>query len=113
MFTRFAYEITGVLRDPEKTLGFYAPLRALPYISEMHLRNGFRFFDDTNYWHKKYFDGLDVPFENFNDFKRNPVTDIFIMSPTFGKMITDKIKNTFGKKVRIHKITDFYAKSAK
>jgi hypothetical protein len=98
----------NVLSDPNRTLGIYAPLRVLPYLAKMNHYSGFRFLDDTSYWHRRYFDGIDVPIENFEDLTRNPVTDILIMSPTFGEVIENKIKNHFGSAIRIKKITDFY-----
>jgi SAM-dependent methyltransferase len=73
------------------SLGFYAPLRALPYLAILGMRNGFRFFDDTNHWYGRCFDGVDVPIENFNDLKARPVDTLFIMSITFGDKILKRI----------------------
>jgi len=73
------------------SLGFYAPLRALPYLAILGVRDGFRFFDDTNHWHRRCFDGVDVPIENFNDLKARPVDTLFIMSITFGDKILKRL----------------------
>lgn len=100
--------IEEIMRDKKRSLGFYAPVRALPYIAVMNLDWNFRFFDDTIYWHNKYFDGISIPIENFEDLKKSPPTDIIIMSPTFGSIIEDKIKKFLGEKVRINKLTDFF-----
>lgn len=100
--------IEKVINDKERSLGFYAPVRALPYIAVMNLDWDFRFFDDTIYWHNKYFDGISIPIENFEDLKSNPPTDVIIMSSTFGSIIEDKIKKSLGEKVRIKKLTDFF-----
>jgi hypothetical protein len=54
-----------VLSDSKRTLGFYVPLRTLPYISRQGVYEGFRFFDDTGHWHMNVFDGVNVPIENF------------------------------------------------
>jgi 2-polyprenyl-3-methyl-5-hydroxy-6-metoxy-1,4-benzoquinol methylase len=78
-------------RKNSKSLGFYAPLRALPYLAILGMRNDFRFFDDTNHWYNRYFDGVDVPIENFNDLKAKPVDTLFIMSTTFGEKILTRI----------------------
>ena len=74
-----------------ETIGFYAPLRALPYLAWGQIWTGFRFFDDTENWYGLCFDGIDVPIENFNDLKAKPVDSLFIMSLTFGKRINDRI----------------------
>jgi hypothetical protein len=55
------------------------------------MRNGFRFFDDTNHWYGRCFDGVDVPIENFNDLKARPVDTLFVMSITFGDKILNRI----------------------
>lgn len=104
----FALYIHRILHDKMRSLGFYAPLRALPYLTELNLRSGYRFFDDTSYWHNKYFDGVNIPFENFEDLKKHPVTDILIMSPTFSKIIASKIRAHFGRKIAVRTITDLY-----
>jgi 2-polyprenyl-3-methyl-5-hydroxy-6-metoxy-1,4-benzoquinol methylase len=75
-----------------ETIGFYVPLRTLPYLSKIKMFEGFRFFDDTNHWYDKAFDGVEVYIENFNDLKNNPVDHLFIMSLTFGSVIKNKIK---------------------
>jgi hypothetical protein len=62
---------------------------------------GFRFFDDTDHWHRNFFDGVDVPIENFNDLKIKPVSDIIIMSLTFGGRIKEKINSTFGNQINV------------
>src|SRR5262249_39718890 len=62
------------------SLGFYVPLRPLPYLSRMKAFSGFRFFDDDPGVHGKYFDGFDVPVENFADLQARPVDHMVIMS---------------------------------
>jgi len=86
-------ELNRTLVDKSKSVGFYVPLRTLPYISSIKVYEGFRFFDDTNHWHKRAFDGIDIYIENFDELKAKPVTDLFIMSLTFGDLIKNKIKN--------------------
>jgi 2-polyprenyl-3-methyl-5-hydroxy-6-metoxy-1,4-benzoquinol methylase len=91
----------NILEDKDKSLAYYVPLRALPYISLMSTFKGFRFFDDTDHWHRNFFDGVDVPIENFNDLKIKPVSDIIIMSLTFGDRIKKKINCTFGNQINV------------
>lgn len=85
--------IDGLINENKcKTVGFYVPLRALPYISKYKNQN-FRFFDDDSGIHGKFFDGFNIPIENFEDLKNNPVDIMFIMSDSFGEKIKDKINN--------------------
>ena len=87
-------------------MGFYVPLRALPYISKLEVYDGFRFFDDTDHWHMNAFDGIDVPIENFEDLNRNPVTDLVIMSLTFGERIKTKVFEQFNSKINVLTLSD-------
>lgn len=90
-----------ILLDKKKSLGFYVPLRTLPYLAKFEVFEGFRFFDDTTHWHNNVFDGIDVHIENFDDLKLKPVTDIIVMSLTFGEIIKNKIINQFGKTINV------------
>jgi 2-polyprenyl-3-methyl-5-hydroxy-6-metoxy-1,4-benzoquinol methylase len=95
LFASFCEFSNRVLSDSKRTLGFYVPLRTLPYIAKQGIYEGFRFFDDTGHWHMSVFDGLDVPIENFGDLKQNPVTDLMVMSLTFGEVIQNKVLKEF------------------
>ncbi len=77
-----------------KSIGFYMPLRAIPYIFTLTNTIEFRFFDDTKHWYNKYFDGVNTPIENFQDLEKKPVDVIFIMSLTFDHIITEKINKS-------------------
>lgn len=100
--------VDRVMSDKNSSFGFYAPVRAFPYISIMNMNSGFRFFDDTAYWHMKYFDGMDIPIENFEDLTKKSVENLIIMSPTFGEVIKQKVTAVFGKKIKVKNLTDFY-----
>lgn len=102
-FSRTVYEI---LSYPKNTIGFYVPLRALPYVSKMQLTHGFRFFDDTPHWHNLFFDGTDVKIENFNDLLQNPVSHILVMSFTFADVIKSKINRQFGDSIQVLTLID-------
>lgn len=108
LMQKLKYDIDTVLSDHNRTLGFYAPIRTLPYLGLWGLRSGFRFFDDSDYLHNKYLDGVDVLIENFEDLKHKPVTDIFIMSPSFGDSIKKRITVELGNKIHVRKLTDYY-----
>lgn len=110
-YTSILTEINEVLKIKGRTVGFYAPLRALPYISDLNKLDKIRFFDDTSHWHNKYFDGIDIAIENFEDLTINPVTDMFIMSLTFGDVIKNKIQSKFGDTITIKTLRDLLALS--
>jgi len=79
------------LLDRGESVGFYMPLRAVPYLASIDRFEGFRLFDDIAHWHRGYFDGLDVPIENFDDLTHRPVEHLFIMSLTFGSAVRSKV----------------------
>ena len=92
-YTEIQQSISGLVDSAKrgnKSIGFYVPLRALPYISE-HNDFHFRFFDDDSGIHGKFFDGFTTPIENFNDLKKSPVDILIIMSDSFGQRIKEKI----------------------
>lgn len=103
---KFARTIHEILASHGNTLGFYVPLRALPYVTKAKLNNDFRFFDDTPHWHHLFFDGIDVEIENFDDLVRNPVTHIVIMSFTFADSIKNKIHRQFGESIHVLTLKD-------
>jgi 2-polyprenyl-3-methyl-5-hydroxy-6-metoxy-1,4-benzoquinol methylase len=112
MIAAFDQRVEHVLSQPGRTLGFYVPLRTLPYIAKKDIYSGFRFFDDTGHWHHQVFDGVDVPIENFQDLVKSPVTDLVIMSLTFGDGIRNKVRKEFGDKVNVTTLGDLAAKAS-
>lgn len=85
----------------KKTVGFYMPLRAFPYIAVFNKPFKYRLFDDQSHWHNKFIDGEPTKIENFKDLINNPVDHIFVMSSTFG----EKLKKKLSKKLLNTKIT--------
>jgi SAM-dependent methyltransferase len=79
-------------REREESIGFFMPQRAFPYLGTMDQFDGFRFFDNSSAWHRRYLDGLDVPIENQGDLVASPVDHLFIMSLTFGKEVADSLR---------------------
>ena len=73
-------------------IGYYAPLRILPYLSSCNIQHRYRFFDDTPTWHNGYFDGVNVRIENRNDLFASPTDHIFVSSITFGTAISNMLK---------------------
>ena len=89
--------VTKYLREVAvsgRTLGIYAPLRALPYlavIEEELIESSFRFIDDTERWHRRRFDGCAITVENFSDVASNPPDEFLVFSLTFENVMRDKI----------------------
>lgn len=98
----------------EGEIGFYVPLRALPYLcaAGIDLKScKYRFFDDTAHWHGKHFDGTAIPIENFQDAVRNPPETIIIMSLTFEKQIKGRLTKEFGNEVKVITLREVLDKS--
>ncbi len=75
---------------------FYAPLRALPYLTSEGMQSyqsQIRFLDDTRHWHMKYFDGSPIQIENFSDLAHHMPSRIFVMSLTFERQICDRLES--------------------
>lgn len=100
------YDYLFKIISNNESLGFYVPLRALPYISALNLKYSYRFFDDTPHWHNKYFDGINVKIENFSDLVKAPVENLIICSLTFDKVIFKKIKKEKSLKIKIIKLQE-------
>jgi 2-polyprenyl-3-methyl-5-hydroxy-6-metoxy-1,4-benzoquinol methylase len=95
------------LRDPDNALGFYVPLRAIPYLATVDRADGFRLFDDTDHWHHRSFDGLPIPVENMADLSQRPVSHLVIMSLTFADAIRRKVRKNLGDRIQIKELRDF------
>jgi spore coat polysaccharide biosynthesis predicted glycosyltransferase SpsG len=76
-----------------KTIGFYVPLRAIPYLSTLKINRDFRFFDDSDFFRNKYLDGFeDIIIEGFEELKKNPVDIVIIMTHAYGTAIDKRIR---------------------
>jgi 2-polyprenyl-3-methyl-5-hydroxy-6-metoxy-1,4-benzoquinol methylase len=82
-------------------LGFYVPLRAIPYLAACGIARGVRFFDDDPGIRGRYFAGIDVPVESFEDLKARPVDHLMICSHAFGARIAERVAQHFGGRIRI------------
>lgn len=101
-----------VLQNPDRQLGLYVPLRAFPYLADAGIRSGYRLFDDTPHWHGQCFDGVPIPIENFSDLEKDPVSDIVVMSLTFGDVIKRKLIDRFGQTLRVKTLPEFFDEEA-
>lgn len=90
---RFKAYVRPLLDDSRAELGFYVPLRALPYLSVLGAFTGFRFFDDDPGTHGRLFDGfVSVPVEGWDSFVARPPTHVVIMSLPHADAIGRKIQ---------------------
>ncbi len=105
----FAEQVRPLVNDRSVNLGFYVPLRALPYLSILKIFDGIRFFDDDPGVHGKYFDGFDVPVENFQDLQARPVTHMIIMSLPHAPAIAKKIRVHFGDRMAVGTLAEIIA----
>ena len=79
-------------KNSDKTIGFYVPLRAIPYISRLKIKGDLRFFDDSLFFRNKYLDGFDeITIEGFEELKKNPVDIVLIMTHAYGTVIDKRI----------------------
>lgn len=75
------------------SIGFYVPIRSIPYLTNLNINNNYRFFDDSIFFRDRYLDGYDdIRIECIDDFKRYPVDTMFVMTYVFGEVIRKKIK---------------------
>lgn len=82
--------------NKKKTVAIYAPLRALPYLAELPknvIDSQIRFIDDTQHWHDRRFDGVDIKVENIVDLSNNPSDLVMLFSLTFENKLRDKLKS--------------------
>jgi|694.fasta_scaffold20300_2 2-polyprenyl-3-methyl-5-hydroxy-6-metoxy-1,4-benzoquinol methylase len=85
-----------------EVIGCYVPLRALPYLGKaIHEGLRIRFFDDDPGLHGRYFDGVDIPVESFDQLVRNPPTSLVIFSRAFGAAIKARVTSAIGKRMRV------------
>ena len=97
-------------KNSDKTIGFYVPLRAIPYISTLKIKGDFRFFDDSDFFRNKYLDGFnEIVIEGFEELKKHPVDIVIIMTHAYGmaiaKRISDAEVNT--KTILLQELFDF------
>jgi SAM-dependent methyltransferase len=101
---RVQQEIKRSLDDSD-SVGIYVPLRGLPYLgNDSSLRQAaseFRFFDDTPTWQGKRIQERLSRIENFSQLVENPVSNLFVMSLTFGEVISRKVLKALGSQIRV------------
>ena len=111
-FNRYALKMKRFIddmnsRNKDAVLGFYVPLRAFPYISYFKLKHDFRLFDDSASLYQGFYDGIDIPIENFEDLVKSPPTHVIIMTFRFADVIERKIRNKLGDKIMVASLRSF------
>jgi SAM-dependent methyltransferase len=76
----------------DATIGFYVPLRAIPYVTKLKVRNDFKFYDDSCFFKNRVLDG----FENkeilgIADLEVSPPDYTVVMTHIFGSLIKQNI----------------------
>jgi SAM-dependent methyltransferase len=105
-----AKKINSYLKDIEN-VGVYVPLRIVNYLINYGIDVGkVRFFDDDQYSYDKFFPGIDVKIENFDDFIKNPPSQVLIMSYFFEDIIISKINKANVKDVKIISWSQIFSK---
>jgi SAM-dependent methyltransferase len=91
--------------DDSDSVGIYVPLRGLPYLgTDSRLRRAaseFRLFDDTPSWQGKRIQERLSRIENFSQLVQNPVRSLFVMSLTFGEVISRNVLEVLGSQLRV------------
>lgn len=77
----------------ESTIGFYVPLRTIPYITKLGLKGEFRFYDDSAFFKHRLLDG----FENnkilgIDDMESDPPEFTLVMTHAYGSLIKQRIE---------------------
>ena len=92
----------------DTTIGFYVPLRSIPYITKLNFSGKFKFYDDSRFFKHRFLDG----FENnkifcIDDLEAVPPEYTLIMTHAYGSLIKDKIEER-SIDTRVVQINEFY-----
>ena len=82
-----------VAQENGAEMGCYVPLRAFPYLGKTLLSScRLRFFDDDPGLRGHFFDGIDLPIENFDDLAESPPEYLIVFSRAFGNEIRTRVE---------------------
>ncbi|MBN8704011.1 MAG: class I SAM-dependent methyltransferase [Bacteroidetes bacterium] len=93
-------------QQANKSVGFYIPLRSIPYLSILGVKQNIRFFDDDGGIYGKYFDGFPIAVENFADLQKKPVDSLLVLSFAFGEKIKQKVLATISSSIDVKTISN-------
>ena len=106
---RICQKLSNFLIDKgDATIGFYVPLRSIPYITKLKVNNEFRFYDDSQFFKYRFLDG----FENnkilcIDDLEADPPEYTLIMSHAYSAVIKQKIEDRLIN-TKVIQINEFY-----
>lgn len=93
------------LVECNKSIGFYVPLRAFPYIYSSKISQ-YRIFDDMSHWHNGYIGSCKAKVENYDDLVASPVDELFIMSYSYASKLRKELLSSCSG-TRIHLLDNF------
>lgn len=105
-FIGFRYSVARALEENvngNRSLGIYCPGRSLAVLP---VDIDARFFDDASYYKDKFFPPFPISIEDQEDFFRDPVEEVWIMSRSFGDLIAKKLAPSTERAI-VRKIEDF------
>jgi SAM-dependent methyltransferase len=89
-------------------LGLYVPLRAFAYLGSVPGSQRLRFFDDDPGLRGRYYDGFDVPVENFSDLVALPPKQVVVCSLAFGERLAHRLKSHMPATTRVVSWTELF-----
>lgn len=92
----------------DATIGFYVPLRTIPYLSKLNINKGFRFYDDSCFFKNRFLDGFeDEKILGIRDLELSPPQYTVVMTHAYGTKIKQKIEER-SIDTRVVLINEFY-----
>ena len=92
----------------DATIGFYVPLRTIPYLSKLNINKGFRFYDDSCFFKDRFLDGFeDEKILGIRDLELSPPQYTVVMTHAYGAKIKQKIEQR-SIDTRVVLINEFY-----
>ena len=90
------------------TIGFYVPLRTIPYLTKLKLRRDFSFYDDSSFFKNKFLDGFESKkIRGIENLRAMPPDYTLVMSHAYGSMIKQKIE-ALSINTKVILINEFY-----
>ena len=90
------------------TIGFYVPLRTIPYLTKLNLLRDFSFYDDSSFFKNKFLDGFESKkIRGIEELKAMPPDYTIVMSHAYGSVIKQKIE-ALSINTKVMLINEFY-----
>ena len=92
----------------DATVGFYVPLRAIPYVTKLDIKKDFTFYDDSAFFKNKVLDGFEEKqILGIQDLETCPPQYTVVMTHAYGSIIKQKIEER-SIKTKVILIDEFY-----